>query len=230
MKRITLALALLLLLAPTAGFAVTHAAGGLGFHRDEAPIGIRWWMGSTQKVGIDIGLGLDTNEESDLESVDPSDNTSLVDFTFEGGIPIVMKSWERAHVLFRPGVAFTSDQEFVQTGATTYEKDRASRVAVSAEVEAELFLAPRLRGSDRQSSRRGGQHHGVRDVRRRLHERRVPRVHLGGRRVGPPGALGGFAPGAGFDRSSRSARPLERVSRGRSVECLAARNSGTVVD
>src|SRR4029079_18545389 len=62
MKRILVIAALLL--TTTAGLALAedmpgsarHRSIGLGFHNTDAPIGVRWWL-SSQKVGIDLGLG-----------------------------------------------------------------------------------------------------------------------------------------------------------------------------
>lgn len=135
MKRLILALALLLVFSTTNAFAATHAAGGLGFHRSVAPLGFRWWLGASQKVGLDAGVGFDTDEVDDEETLDPDDTTSLLDTAVDLGIPILVKSWDRAHFLFRPGLLWISDQEFVAD-----EKERGSRIIISAELEAEVFI------------------------------------------------------------------------------------------
>src|SRR5437667_7156657 len=78
-----------------------HNRGGPGFHSVEAPIGIRWWLGS-EKVGLDLGFGV-TNEPS---AIDPSEN--VTGWAIEAGLPLVCHSWERVHFLVRPGILYQS--------------------------------------------------------------------------------------------------------------------------
>jgi hypothetical protein len=139
MKRLLLAVACSLSLFATASFAqqdATHASGGLGFHDIAAPVGIRWWM-SGQKLGIDLGVGFG----SDPSLIDPDETVSH--FAFDVGVPIVMHSWEGAHVLFRPGLLYTSRQVGFDSdpgAGFTFDTDNATSLNIRAEIEGELFL------------------------------------------------------------------------------------------
>jgi hypothetical protein len=139
MKRLLLAVACSLSLFATASFAqqdATHASGGLGFHDIAAPVGIRWWM-SGQKVGIDLGVGFG----SDPALIDPDEKENH--FAFDVGVPIVMHSWEGAHVLFRPGLLYTSQQVGFDSDpgiGFTFDTDNATSMNIRAEVEGEVYL------------------------------------------------------------------------------------------
>lgn len=136
MKKQVAALALVLAVAaPLAAHAdgdATHNSVGYGFHNSSAPIGVRWWLGG-QKVGIDLGFGIGSRDIGD---------ESLMDWTFEGGVPFVIRSWERVHILLRPGITYTSTERVVST--TPFEKDSDTDLGISAELEAEVFLADNL--------------------------------------------------------------------------------------
>lgn len=118
-----------------------HKSVGLGFHNDDAPVGVRWWMAG-QKIGIDLGLGYAS--ESALFDGYPDDNTSS--WAVDVGVPIVVKSWPRVHVLFRPGFFYqtqqivTSDSSVPEPFATDDEKT----MRISGELEAEVFLMDNL--------------------------------------------------------------------------------------
>jgi hypothetical protein len=111
-----------------------HNSIGLGFHNVEAPIGIRWWFPG-QKVGLDLGLGILTDEEFD---------EAVTDFAFDVGIPFVAQSWDRAHILVRPGLLYESD-EFADdpdlSGPLPPVTGADNRFTLSLELEAEVFLA-----------------------------------------------------------------------------------------
>src|SRR5262245_45399594 len=111
MKRITAVLVVLMAVMATQAFAATHNKGALGMHNDNAPIGFRWW--TSDKMAIDLGIGVQATEVADLESDDSDATTKLMDFSLDAGIPFLWKTWDRVHVMFRPGVNFTSMQEFV---------------------------------------------------------------------------------------------------------------------
>ena len=116
--------------------SASHHSIGLGFHNVEAPVGIRWWL-SGQKIGIDLGLGFSkTPAESDPDE-------SVTGFGFDAGVPIVIHSWDRAHVLLRPGLLYTSQE--VGTGAgPTFDTFTPTTMSVQLEVEGELFLVDNI--------------------------------------------------------------------------------------
>lgn len=134
MRKLAMFLSLGLGLAGIAlpSFAAEHNNGGLGFRSTSAPVGIRWWM-SGQKVAIDAGLG--------FASQDAGDET-LTRFTIDAGVPLVWKSWDQVHAMFRPGIMFTSqDQLIPDPDGPGVEKDSATSLSIMAEIETEVFLA-----------------------------------------------------------------------------------------
>ena len=135
MKRIGLALVLMVLLASQAfGEGPTHDNVAIGFHHSSAPLGIRWWFNDSQSMAFDVGVGITSNDEGD---------DSETDFTFDLGLPMVLKAWNRAHFLFRPGFMYESDAEVVAGG----EVERGSVISILAELEAEVFVTDNFSAS-----------------------------------------------------------------------------------
>ena len=110
-----------------------HRNGGLGFHNVEAPIGLRWWFAG-QKVGVDLGLGFRSNPAPSYS------DESLTGWTLEAGVPLVLHSWSRAHVLFRPGILYDSQQFEATSPPDAFDTQDGTRFVVTAEIEAEVFL------------------------------------------------------------------------------------------
>lgn len=110
-----------------------HHNGSLGFHNVDAPIGMRWWFAG-QKVGLDLGLGLRS------EPAPSYSDESLTGYAFEVGVPLVMRSWERAHLLFRPGILYDSQQYESTSPPDAFDTVSGTRFALTAEIEAEVFL------------------------------------------------------------------------------------------
>jgi hypothetical protein len=146
------ALAVALLLAPVTGRAQSSddtsstgaapptlrgqaASAALGFHTTAAPLGFRWWVGS-RKVGVDVGFGY-TSTASLL-----FDNETLATWTFDGGIPLTVRSWHPVHLLLRPGILYQREQ--VEKPGATFDTEDVTLVDVSVEFEAEVFLADRF--------------------------------------------------------------------------------------
>ena len=127
----------LLLGAAAAHAQANHASGGIGFHSSGAPLGVRWWLAG-QKVGLDAGLGFSSRPSA----ISPDDKET--GFAFDVGVPFVMKSWEGVHLLFRPGLVYTSQQiGFDSDGATPgiqFDTQTETTLGISAELEAEVFL------------------------------------------------------------------------------------------
>lgn len=115
----------------------THKHVGPGFHSVEAPIGIRWWMGS-QKFALDLGLGFG----SQPAGIDPDETEK--NWALEAGVPIVCHSWDRAHALIRPGILYQSQQIGFDADGTTpgvqFDTENATALDVMLEGEAEVFL------------------------------------------------------------------------------------------
>ena len=139
MKRLLLAVVCTLALSATAALAqqdARHATGGLGFHDIAAPVGIRWWFAG-EKLAVDLGVGFG----SDPSVIDPDEKVSR--FAIDVGVPIVMHSWEGAHIMFRPGLHYTSQQVGFDSDpgvGFTFDTDNATSINLRAEIEGEVFL------------------------------------------------------------------------------------------
>lgn len=142
-----LAVILMALVTPTLASAQDMPSGehkkiGLGFHDLSAPVGLRWWLAG-QKVGIDLGIGF-SSESATFEGY-PDDNTSRL--AFDVGVPIVVKSWSRVHVLFRPGFFYEKDEEVAENLdplVDPFEAFDVKTMRISGELEAEVFLMDNL--------------------------------------------------------------------------------------
>ncbi|MEO5618363.1 MAG: hypothetical protein ABIS67_11365 [Candidatus Eisenbacteria bacterium] len=120
-----------------------HFNGGLGFHSVEAPIGVRWWFAG-QKVGLDLGLGYGSRPASS----DGYPDENLTNYALEVGVPFVFKSWDRVHVMFRPGLLYQSS-DYTISDATPpppepFKTESATSMTIVGEFEAEVFLANNL--------------------------------------------------------------------------------------
>lgn len=139
MKRWMTVVATMFMLIPMLAYAqhgssADHADVGVGFHNTTAPVGIRWWM-SGQKVAIDAGLGFGS-DQAPLYS-----DEKITNWTIDFGVPFVMKSWDRVHVLFRPGLVYHSQQVVITSPPTAFNTDDETSFALTFEIEGEVFLA-----------------------------------------------------------------------------------------
>ncbi len=107
-----------------------HATGGLGFHNIEAPVGVRWWI--SDKVALDAALGFGSEEDAGLDE-------SLSHWALDVGVPIVLRSFDRLHFMFRPGLLYQSQEDVIDVGPPV-EKDNDTFMTISAELEAEFFF------------------------------------------------------------------------------------------
>jgi len=146
MKRLFFAAAFIVLTSLASAPAVRaempageHRDGAIGFHDVEAPIGIRWWLGG-QKIGIDLGFGYGTTPATSR-----TDET-LSHWAIEAGVPFVMHSWDRAHVLFRPGLLYQSEEIDTSLGPppAPFATDSGTLLDVTAELEAEVFIVQNI--------------------------------------------------------------------------------------
>ena len=143
MKRLFLAVScsFALIAGTTVAFAeapdAMHASGGVGFHDSSAPLGLRWWLGG-QKVGIDVGLGF-SSTPSAIDSKEKETGWAI-----DLGVPLVLHSWQAAHVLFRPGLLYQSQEIGFDADPTTpgvqFDTEKQTTTRVQAELEAEIFV------------------------------------------------------------------------------------------
>jgi len=133
MKRLLCMVAIGLLASAGGALAQpSHYDGGLGFHRVEAPIGIRWWL-TGQKIALDAGVGFGS---TDIGS------ETLSNWAIDLGLPIRLRSWDRVHFIVRPGILYQSQEEI--NPSPPFDKDSATALTILGELEAEFFVADNL--------------------------------------------------------------------------------------
>lgn len=114
-----------------------HHNGALGFHNVEAPVGVRWWF-TGQKMALDLGVGF----SSSPGFIDPDEK--VTDYAIDVGLPIVLKSWDRVHLILRPGFLYQSFGFQVDTDpdplVTNIDTENATQFVVAGELEAEVFI------------------------------------------------------------------------------------------
>jgi hypothetical protein len=110
-----------------------HKKGSIGFHSLDAPLGVRWWLVS-EKVALDLGLGFQSDEAFGYP------DEKVTSWAVDVGVPIVVKSWNRVHVLFRPGILYESQQVVMTSPPTAFDTDDAKTINVRGEIEVEAFL------------------------------------------------------------------------------------------
>jgi hypothetical protein len=111
-----------------------HKKGGIGFHNSSAPLGVRWWLAS-EKLALDLGIGFHSDK-----AFSSYPDEKVTGWALDVGVPIVLKSWDRVHVLFRPGVLYESQQVVVTSPPTAFDTDDEKTLNVSGEIEVEAFL------------------------------------------------------------------------------------------
>jgi hypothetical protein len=110
-----------------------HHRGSIGFHNTTAPLGVRWWLGS-EKFAIDLGVGFHS---------DPSfiyANEKLKGWAIDAGVPILLQSWNRVHVILRPGLLYESQQVEAAAPPTAFSTESQKTLSIAGEIEGEAFL------------------------------------------------------------------------------------------
>jgi hypothetical protein len=110
----------------------THYNGSLGFHSIDAPLGGRYWF-ANQKIGVDVGFGLRSDPA-------PAYDEHLTGWDLELGVPFLLKSWDRVHLLARPGFLYDNQEVVMSDPPEPFATDSRTTVALSAELEAEVFI------------------------------------------------------------------------------------------
>ena len=112
---------------------------GLGFETTPT-IGVRHWL--SERAGFDVGFGfVSLNQEQGPPTVDTFDGTG---FSFDLGIPISAKQWEKVNVIVRPGFSYSTATLKAKTIPTPPNEATATAMAFSGELEVEWMLAERL--------------------------------------------------------------------------------------
>ncbi len=143
MKRMVMMAFAALLAAP-----VVHAdgpMGGLGFRSLSGggatpSIGVRHWL--NERAGFDAGIGfLTASNESGTPLVTTDEATG---FSFDVGVPISARRWEKVNVLVRPGFVYGTATTKVKALPTPPNEFKQTLVSVSGEIEVELMLAEKV--------------------------------------------------------------------------------------
>jgi hypothetical protein len=121
------------------GMTAEHKSVGIGFHSTDAPLGVRWWL-SGQKIAIDLGVGFGSDE-----AFNGYPDESVSNWAVDAGVPIVLKTWPRVHVLFRPGILYESHEVVISDGppppaGEPFDTDSETDLFITAEIEGEAFL------------------------------------------------------------------------------------------
>jgi hypothetical protein len=139
-----------------AGAAHAEVMGGIGFRSagagvsvpvptpvsiDASPtIGIRHWI--SDRVAFDGAVGFSTIK---AEAGPPTaDIAEGLGFTFDLGVPISARTWDKVNVIVRPGFGYAMASLKDRTTATPPNEDTATLMRYSAEIEVEWMLAERL--------------------------------------------------------------------------------------
>jgi hypothetical protein len=132
LRRILVMVAFLLTAVPASSradpeLAMDHRALAIGFTDFDAPLGVRWWLGDSRTVGVDLGIGFLTGDSGRSQVL-----------TAALGIPIRVTSWDRLKVSARPGFKY---QRQNLSFAFPFAADPDQNVySVSAGLEPEFFL------------------------------------------------------------------------------------------
>ncbi|MBD3233239.1 MAG: hypothetical protein GF315_05900 [candidate division Zixibacteria bacterium] len=96
-KILGLTLLALLAIAPGGNAVDMNGKYSLGYFTSDTPVGGRYWIDS--KIGIDLGLGFDIQDQGD---------ETYTDFHIGTGLNYVVIDTDRANFMLRPGVNFSS--------------------------------------------------------------------------------------------------------------------------
>jgi hypothetical protein len=145
------AAAVIVLLWSASARAADENSGGLGFHVGSSPfsgilisagptatptLGLRQWF--SKVAGVDLGVGFNI-----FESVQGTQKETWTGFALDAGLPLVVKEWEHANFIFRPGVEFgrlRDEDKTVPPSVVTNWKT----VGATAEFEVEWMVASKV--------------------------------------------------------------------------------------
>jgi len=134
-KRMTLAVLCLALVAGSVQAAERKGEFALGFNSSDAPVGGRYFF--SDKVAVDLGLGF---EAKDVMWED--DTASATSFWVEAGVPFVLYDYGDSFFFVRPAIQYASLDDRVYGGGTV--DDTWSVFTVALNLGAEVRLAERF--------------------------------------------------------------------------------------
>ncbi len=154
MRRLCIVALAATLFAASAARAGEGSMGGLGFHVGGSPfagllsavaldvpqtspiIGGRHWFSS--RAGFDLGAGFNTfhREEGTQEK-------RYTSYSFDAGIPISLKRWDKVNFLVRPGFQYGMLEEKDDTSLPTVTT-KWTMLGVTGELEVEWMVADKV--------------------------------------------------------------------------------------
>jgi len=103
-RGVILAAAALGLFSVVASAQTTGSRVGLGYFRDDAPVGVRVWL--NDRFAFDAGLGLALR---DYEIPNEDDPESKLSFSFDAGVLFALAGDDNTKFFVRPGIMFHSE-------------------------------------------------------------------------------------------------------------------------
>lgn len=116
------------------GFRSLAAAGG------QPALGIRHWL--TDQLGFDAAIGFSTSSFKQGVPLTTTDEVSGV--SFDIGVPISAKKWDRVNLLVRPGFTYGTETQKDKTAPTPPNEFKFKTLAVAGEIEVEVMVADKL--------------------------------------------------------------------------------------
>jgi hypothetical protein len=122
---------------------------GVGYFNSVAPVGVRHWVNDGMAVDVGVGVDFRNNQGVFTDSNGAQATTSLFDYAFDVGLPIVMHGEENMIVYFRPGVTLSGVQAVLDAttpGADSkgYDTNIRGEVALGGEFFLGQFGWPNL--------------------------------------------------------------------------------------
>ena len=114
---------------------------GIAFN-DEAPLSIRAWF--NPKVGLDAGLGLRARRADDTTTITdstptPSERVTMLDLSFDLGIPIRILRKNKVDFILRPGFGFRTRPSFNEETPGVRSIETAVELEVNGSVGIEYY-------------------------------------------------------------------------------------------
>ena len=153
-KIVILAAAVTMLTGAFSAQAAEGMKGGLGFHVGDSPtsnvlgfilpfspkpsptVGGRQWF--NEQVGVDFGVGYNS-----FKAEQGPQSETWTGFSFDVGLPIVLKKFDKVNFIFRPGFQWGSIEDKDETVSPTATVKYTS-TSVSGTFEAEWMVADNL--------------------------------------------------------------------------------------
>ena len=121
------------------GLAANVPSSSVSFAASPA-IGVRHWV--SERMALDGAIGFSTlTAEAGPPTTDTAEGSG---FSFDLGIPLSAKKWDKVNVIVRPGFQYATATFKDKTVALPPNEDTATLMGFSGEIEVEWMVAERL--------------------------------------------------------------------------------------